>query len=189
MQYLSKANLHALEDRKYYLETFLSRLEWSAATPHVLSLGSEPAKELSEYLEAYGFSRLQIDNVEASHNATQHKAGQDANFWTQLHCLPRAKYHLIWLADGFGGLDACSFKRILPRLLKALAPGGELMIGSSSTPKHKRSRIGFTGASCLAQGEKLQWQMLAREWGTNEQAMTVRCEPVGTNFFIHIKLN
>ena len=58
--------------QQQYVERRFSHLEWSAATPRVLAIGTGAVQDAYHYSEAYGFSRLHIDCINVAQGAVDY---------------------------------------------------------------------------------------------------------------------
>lgn len=167
----------ALSDlaQQHYLEPLLSHLEWAVANPRVLTIGSGAVNEAYQYLEAYGFSRLQIDCIDLGRGAKVVVPQLPDEFREQIRwetldvaqVAPQRQYHLIWSSDLFDAVDDQMGKQILAHLLQAVAPGGAVVLGSMSSAYRLRA--------------------LASACGVPAAAMTLRRGPDGTKLFLHIR--
>jgi hypothetical protein len=159
--------------QQHYVEGLLSHLEWSAATPRVLAIGRDAIHDADHYVEAYGFSRLQIDGIDLDYGSqrqpTTLSADADSGWLPSAleQVMARPAYHLIWAGDLFDGVDSYQGQRILHQLLRAVAPGGEVVIGS-----YRSAHQLHTLAAC----------------DVPAVAMTLRRGPDGMKLFLHIKV-
>lgn len=161
--------------QQHYLEPLLSHLEWAVANPRVLTIGSGAVNEAYHYLETYGFSRLKIDCIDLARGGQVVAPQWQDEFREQIRwealdlaqVAPQRQYHLIWSSDLLDTVDDPLGKRILAHLLHAVAPGGEVVIGSMSSAYRLRA--------------------LASACGVPAAAMTLRRGPDGTKLFLHIR--
>lgn len=160
--------------QQQYIESLFSHLEWAAAAPRVLAIGRGAVEDAYRYVETYGFSRLQIDGIDLSQEAltttglyTEGKQQLQREQFDFTQVAPRRHYHLIWASDLLDILDDNRGKRLLLHLLQAVAPGGEVIIGS------------YAGAARL--------RNLARACGVAAEAMTFRRSQDSSKLFLHIK--
>ncbi len=137
--------------QQHYIEGLLSRLEWSAATPRVLAIGRGAIDVADHYVEAYTFSRLQIDRIDLDDSVQRYPTAMSTAADSRLaasklaQVTERQPYHLIWTEDLFDALDPSQGQHLLRQLLRAVAPSGELVIGSHLSP-HRFRAIAATGS-------------------------------------------
>ncbi|MEM7200966.1 MAG: class I SAM-dependent methyltransferase [Planctomycetota bacterium] len=131
----------AVRNRKTYCKQLLRGL----ATRHdgvirVLNLASGPARDLREFFDEQPqlAPRFQIDCVEADPAAIRyaqqllgpHRAQVRFHTGNVVRHRPQGQYQLVWSAGLFDYFDDPTFVRVAGRFLRAITPGGELIIGN-----------------------------------------------------------
>jgi SAM-dependent methyltransferase len=99
---------------------------------------------------------------------------------------PREKFDLIWSGGLFDYFSDRMFVRLLGRLLKAVRPGGEVIIGNFSPSNPSRAYMELLGGWCLEYRSKQQLLDLAQELVSGDE-ISIEGEPEGVILFLRIK--
>ena len=185
----------AVRNRKGYLKAWLRRaLERGDGPVRMLNLASGPARDLAEFFEEFPrlSDRLVVDCVELDADAIAHArnllSGRDnvtfhhANVF-RYRC-PYA-YDLMWSAGLFDYFDDSVFERVTKRYLKALAPGGEFVVGNFDCSNPSLPQMVLQDW-ILQHRTGAQLQDLARRAGANGK-IAIHREAQGVNLFLHME--
>jgi hypothetical protein len=184
----------AVRDRKTYFHGLLDR-HWERCRPlHVLKLANGPGRCLFEWFERHPEASVFVDCVEADAAAIAHAEELNRPFsdrlvftraepgWFQ----PRRSYDLIWIPGLFDSFNDGLAATLLIRLLPALEPGGELVVGGLSGCRASRSYMELLGESPLYPRNGKRLRALALACGIPEERIGVCEETGGGNAFLHL---
>ena len=192
---LTRPVARAVRNRKLYFRRMLryqsllreGRLE-------VLNLASGPGRDMLEHFQEHGPGRVHIDCLEQDPAAVAYAERlcggypEAVRFITgnALAFKPDKQYHFIWSAGLFDYFPDAVFRRLLRRLLPAVAPGGQLVIGNFSEANPNRGLMHL-----------LDWELhyrspdrlvdLAVRCGVPRERVSIGREPEGINLFLHIQ--
>ena len=132
----------ALRNRKTYFLSLLAEHEtrMKGTRLEVLNIGSGPGRDILEWFEKHGRTSVHFDCVDIDPEAITHAKALLTRFFDtvsfhQLNALrfsTQRKYQLVWSGGLFDYLPDGLFVRLLKRLLRFTAPGGEVVIGNFS---------------------------------------------------------
>jgi len=190
----SSAGARAVRNRKAYFHRLLDHHVQRRNPLRVLKLASGPGRSMFEWLETRPSSSVQFDCVELDPNAIEYASRLNREFmerirFTQKNALrfrPEGEYDLIWAAGLFDYFPDRLFAHLLKRLLTAIAPGGELVIGnfSASNPSQHYMEL-FDWSLHLRTAKAISH--LAEGCGILPSRIRVGCEPLGVNLFLHVQ--
>ena len=104
-----------------------------------------------------------------------------------LRLMPAGSYDLIWSSGLFDYLSDRAFVRLARRMLGALRPGGEMVVGNFAPVPSARSYMELVvdwDLNLRTQGDLLR---LAAEIGAAPGEAWVGREPAGVNLFLHLR--
>lgn len=183
----------AVRNRKTYFHRLLDH-HAATGSPRILKIGVGPGRSMFEWLSANPSSKAVFDCVEIDPNAVQYAAELNQPFLDRIqfirkNCLkwqPTQQYELIWAAGIFDYFDDATFVQMLHRLLGALAPAGEIVVGNFSTTNPCRPYMEFGDAWVLHHRSADQLVNLAMQCGIPRERIALGCEQLGVNLFLHI---
>lgn len=182
----------AVVNRKTYFQDLLSRVSASRSSARILNLGSGPGRCIREWLDTHPNANVRIACVEISHSAITYARklnethGSRVTFHQEsaLRFRLDSKYDLIWAAGLFDYLNDHTFIVLAKRLLKAVAPNGELIIGNFSVENPTRPYREL-GDWRLHHRSSTMLRELMLESGACPQHLRVSAEAEGVNLFVH----
>lgn len=185
----------AVRNRKKYVISLLKNLSRIKDNSQVLDVASGPARDLLEFFSEVESENVFVDCVEYDPKAIEYASRLCQNY---LHNISfhqsnpfrfktEKKYDLVWSAGLFDYFNDDRFKFMLKRLLKFLAPDGELVIGNFSDKNPTRSYMEILGDWNLNHRSREQLTSLALECGAIEENISINSEQEGINLFLHIK--
>ncbi len=159
----------------------------------VLNLASGPGRDMFESFRVIGKSNIHIDCVEQDKTAINyaktvcHDYLDHISFIHRNACrfTPQKKYDLIWSGGLFDYFNDELFKRMIKRLLSALARNGQLVIGNFSERNPTQSYMDFFDWVLYHRSEETL-RTLAIECGVSPNNISIEQEPEGVNLFLHI---
>ncbi len=183
----------AVRNRRIYFHRLLDH-HASAGSPRILKVGVGPGRSMFEWLSKNPSSKAVFDCVEIDPNAVLYATELNRPFLDRIqfirkNCLkwqPTQQYEFIWAAGIFDYFDDATFKQMLQRLLDALAPGGELVVGNFSSINPCRPYMEFGSAWLLHHRSADQLVSLAMQCGIPRERIAIGCEPLGVNLFLHV---
>lgn len=177
---------------------FLSQV-WDAHLRHpqearILNLASGPGRDMYEALKVLGKTPVYFDCLDQDKQAIDYASRLCADYSAQItffHCnvfrfKPARSYHLIWSAGLFDYFTDALFKRVLKRLLPALAPGGKLVIGNFSDRNPSKGYMELFDWILNHRSEE-HLRQLAEDCGVAPANIAIDQEPEGVNLFLHIQ--
>jgi extracellular factor (EF) 3-hydroxypalmitic acid methyl ester biosynthesis protein len=185
----------AVRNRKKYFHRLLDK-HWAARKPlRVLKIASGPGRCMFEWLTAHPDASVSFDCVEIDPAAIEYASRLNRRFldriaFTQKNALrvrPSREYDIIWAAGIFDYFDDKVFKSLFSRLLPALAPGGEIVVGNFSDRNPSRAYMELVGQWTLHHRAGHRLVSLAAECGVSSERITVRSEPEQVNYFLHAR--
>jgi SAM-dependent methyltransferase len=186
----------AVRNRIRYLGELLERIEnTGAGSASVLNLGCGPARDLHNYFRDHTGSRLQIRSIDLDPQAIQYASALCAQ-WSDrlkfecrnvLRYRPGEQYDLVWSSGLFDYFSDRLVVVVLKRLLTAVKPGGELVIGNFGSVNPSRGYMELLGKWYLEHRSEAALRQLAREAGVHDSDMRIEREPEGVNLFLHIR--
>jgi SAM-dependent methyltransferase len=183
----------AVRNRKSYFHGLLDELH-AVETPRVLKVGIGPGRSMFEWLSRHPdatavFDCLDIDAAAIAYARELNRPFLDRIHFIQKNCLrykPTEQYDLIWAAGIFDYFDDRAFQLMVQRLLPAVAPGGELVIGNFADINPSRPYMEFVGAWVLRHRSAAELVRLAEQCGVPRECIRIGCEHQGVNLFLHI---
>jgi extracellular factor (EF) 3-hydroxypalmitic acid methyl ester biosynthesis protein len=188
----------AVRNRKRYIKELLREkvVQQSGAGFSMLNLASGPARDLYEFFCEHPDAPLHAECIDLDGDAIAFAKkllgtfGDRVAFYNKniLRFTPKRQYDLVWSAGLFDYFNDEIFKRLITRFLKAVKPGGELIVGNfcSTNPD-------------IPYMELLEWHLyhrsaddligLAMQCGVSREAIAVDQEPEGVNLFIRIRVS
>jgi extracellular factor (EF) 3-hydroxypalmitic acid methyl ester biosynthesis protein len=187
----------AVRNRKTY---FLNLLKQRASERgergpfHILNVASGPGRDILEHFLSNPTSQTFFHCVEQDPQAIGYasnlcKPYLDRISFIQTDVLrfrPRRKYDLIWSAGLFDYFSDRVFKVMLNRLLAAIAPDGEIIIGNFAPGNPSKHWMAFCEWN-LHYRSPSQLVSLAEACGVNARCCSIGHEPEGINLFLHIR--
>jgi len=183
----------AVRNRKTYFHGLLDLLGGGESS-HILKIGVGPGRSMFEWLSANPTAKVVFDCIEIDPKAIEYAAGLNRPFLNRIHfiqknCLrfrPAKQYALIWAAGIFDYFDDRVFRLVLQRLLPAIAPCGELVVGNFVDTNPSRPYMEFSGSWVLRHRSADQLVRLAEQCGVSRERISIGCEQLGVNLFLHI---
>jgi SAM-dependent methyltransferase len=185
----------AVRNRIRYLRDLLERLENPVGSASVLNLGCGPARDLHDYFRDHTESRLRIMSIDLDPQAIRYASALCAP-WTEqlkfecsnvLRYRTAEQYDLVWSSGLFDYFSDRLFVLTVKRLLRAVKPGGELVIGNFGPANPSRGYMELLGKWYLAHRSEEVLRQLARAADADESCVGVEREPEGVNLFLHIR--
>lgn len=185
----------AVRNRKTYFHRLLDHHDAAAGFPRILKIGVGPGRSMFEWLSANPSSKATFDCVEIDPNAVRYAAELNHPFLDRIqffrkNCLkfePTQQYELIWAAGIFDYFDDATFLQMMQRLLAALAPGGELVVGNFADTSPSRPSMEFGLEWFLHHRSADKLVALATQCGVARERIAIGCEELGVNLFLHIR--
>jgi len=184
----------AVRNRKYFLLELLEQLRSARIEPlRILDIASGPARDVLEFFQRHPKDAVLFDCVDLDPQAIAHAKILNVDFLDRINFhhvnafffKTEQRYDLVWSAGLFDYLSDKHFKKLLMRLFKLVATGGELVIGNFCTSNRTRDYMEICdwvlqhrSASTLCQ--------LALEAGIPEQDIQLDSEPEGVNLFLRV---
>jgi len=188
----------AVRNRKHYFHQLLNH-HCAAKMDNelrVLNVASGPARDVLEYVR-FTEQPVHFDCIDNDPEAIAHASGLCAGFHNvvfrnanALRLRSKQLYDLVWSAGLFDYFNDRTLIFMLRRLLRCVAPGGELVIGNyAMTNPHPN----------LCWLRFVDWQLhhrsretlidLALESGVSADCISIGSEPEDVTLFLHIKPN
>ncbi len=185
----------AVRNRKTYLHQLLDRHSAHREQCRVLKIASGPGRSMFEWLTAHPAAPISFECVEVDANAIRFAAALNHRFLDRitfveknaLRYRPDGQFDLVWAAGIFDYFNDKVFVSLLARLIGAVAPGGELVIGNFSDRNPSRPYMEVLNGWRLFHRSADHLRALARECGAPEERVTIGSEPEGVNLFLHIR--
>lgn len=185
----------AVRNRKAYFHRLLGRQAHRSDGKEitVLNIACGPGRDVLEFLW-HGPRNVRFEGFDQDARAVEHatalcrKHARRARF-TEANVLkfhPAQCYDVIWSAGLFDYFSDRTFKLLLRRLIPAISPGGQLVIGNFSESNPNHHWLNFCEWHLHHRSES-QLARLAVEAGVNPENVSVGREPEGVNLFLHIK--
>ncbi len=184
----------AVRNRKTYFHSLLDR-HFARRTPlRVLKIASGPGRSMFEWLSAHQDADVIFDCVEIDANAIEFASRLNHQFldritFTQTNALryrPNGQYDLIWAAGIFDYFNDKVFVSLFRRLLPAIAPHGELVVGNFSDDNTSRAYMELVGNWMLNHRTPSDLTALAEQCGVQRDRITIGSESEGVNLFLHV---
>ncbi len=184
----------AVRNRIGYFASIMENAVTTRQGPlNVLLLGSGPAREVCEFLDANPDANAHFTGLDIDPNAVAHATALNHPHLGKVSFLhtnvlrfhPLETYDVVWAAGLFDYFSDAIFRRMVRRYSSALRPGGEMVVGNFGLWNPSRAYMEFGG-----------WRLLHRDseqlLGLSVQAAPswsaeVRTEAEGVNHFLHLK--
>jgi extracellular factor (EF) 3-hydroxypalmitic acid methyl ester biosynthesis protein len=185
----------AVRNRKdYFLETMQTKVN-SSDNLRLLNVASGPARDLCELYNAIRPDKLQTTCIEYDKRAISHAQKVCDRFLKHISFInenifrfdTEEQYDVVWSAGLFDYFDNKTFVRVLSKLIKWAAPGGEIIIGNFSDDNPSRAYMEIFGEWHLHHRSPAELQRLAVEAGAKAGQIIIDEEPLGINLFLRIK--
>jgi SAM-dependent methyltransferase len=185
----------AVRNRKTYFHLLLDGLSEHTPTARVLKVGSGPGRSMYEWMSRNSEAGLSFDCVEIDAKAIEYAQrlnkphANRVRFFRKnaLRYRPTTTYELIWSAGLFDYFDDRIFMSLLSRLLGAVKPGGELVIGNFAEGNPSQGYMELVGDWRLQHRSAEALLELAIRSGVDKDSVRIGWEPLGVNLFLHIQ--
>ena len=187
----------AVRNRSRYLKTVLLRHLRRKKEVRVLNVASGPGRDMYHFFAnemTNGGRRVRFDCLEQDIKAITYAKKVCRPYLSHiafikqnvLRYTPDKRYDVIWASGIFDYFNDRIFVRILGKLLGALKPDGECVIGNFSVENPSKNYMEIF-EWCLHYRTAADLKRLALKCGVPEKRITVRTEKTGVNLFMHIK--
>lgn len=184
----------AVRNRKRYFHALLDRHRARGRPLRVLNLASGPGRCMAEWLRANpgadaAFTCVELDAFAIEHaRALVQADAARVTFHHQniVHFVPEQRFDVIWAAGICDYFSEALVIRLLRRLRRALAPGGELVVGNFGEYNPTRPYMEVLGEWRLHHRSPELLRELAQAAGVESADVSVGAEPEGVNLFLHI---
>lgn len=191
-----QAATKAVRNRKTYFHRVLDGHYARRQPLRVLNIASGPGRCMFEWLSANPSTRVSFHCVEIDPKAIEYASQLNREFLGQINFAranalkyaPTGQFDLIWASGIFDYFANEVFQALLRRLITAVAPGGELVIGNFSTRNPSRPYMEVMGDWMLHHRTAETLGTLARGCEVAADAIHIGSEPEGVNLFLHIRL-
>jgi SAM-dependent methyltransferase len=187
------AAARAVRNRKVYFKALVSEHARRRQPMRVLNLAAGPGRDVYEWLvENTGdvcFTCVEIDPAAISFARNLNRHYLDRVSFLHENALrfrPAASFDLIWSGGLFDYFSDRVFTTLLRRLLRALAPGGELAIGNFSVHNPSRPYMEVVGQWFLEHRTSDHLRSLAQSAGVDPGNVRIDSEDEGVNLFLRI---
>lgn len=195
----SQAAPVAVRNRKAYFQDLMHKhlAEQETAGPlHVLNVASGPARDLREFFLNHPGAEVQFDCVDMDAHAVDYASRLCAPWLERIHFhhrnvlrfVPTRRYDLTWSAGLFDYLSDRVFVHVLRAMMSVTRPGGEVVVGNFSDFNPSQDYMELLGHWQLIHRSEETLHALAGRAGASPEQVTVRWEPEGVNFFLHIRM-
>lgn len=183
----------AVRNRKTYFQNLLDHHYARRRPLRVLKLASGSGRCMFEWLSAHPDTDATFSCVELDPDAILYAAALNQEFASKvsfelkniIRYRPSMQFDLIWAAGIFDYFSDKVFQAVLQRLLPAVAPQGEFVIGNFA-PRGRHPYMDF-GGWALHYRSAQELVALAQGCGVAAEAINVGAEPEAVNLFLHIK--
>jgi len=180
----------AVRNRKTYFHRLLDHHD-AAGSPRVLKIGVGPGRSMFEWISTNPSSKATFDCVEIDPNAVRYATELNQPFLDRIqfirkNCLkfePTQQYELIWAAGIFDYFDDATFLQMMQRLLAAVTPGGELVVGNFADTSPSRPSMEFGLEWFLHHRSADKLVALAMQCGVARERIAIGCEELGVIYF------
>jgi SAM-dependent methyltransferase len=184
----------AVRNRKDYFHRLLDR-HWERRRPlHVLKLTDGPGRCSFEWFGRNPDAEVYVDCVDFDPEAmayaeTLNRPFLDRITFTQAKILrfqPKKQYDLIWAPGLFDSFNDGLFVTMLMRLLPALRPDGELVLGNFSDQDPSQAYMELLNDWRVYHRSREQLRQLANDVGIDDRRIRIGSEPEGLDLFLHV---
>ncbi len=192
--YHQHAAPRAVRNRKTYFHQLLDRHSTRLQPLRVLNIASGPGRCMFEWLSAHptaqtSFRCIEIDPKAIAYASRLNEPFLDRVNFTQMNALPfkpTEQFDVVWASGIFDYFADAVFQSLLRRLLLAVAPDGELVIGNFSDRNPSRPYMELIGDWHLHHRTAEALATLALGCGVPADTIRIGAEPDGVNLFLHI---
>lgn len=185
----------AVRNRKCYYKRLLDLHYTRRGTLRLLDIACGSGRALFEWLSENPDADVQFDCLDQDPSAIAYASRLNARFgdrirFTQGNALrwrAAGSYDLVWSAGLFDYLGDRMFAALLGRLLAAVAPQGEVVVGNFSEENPSRPFMEILSDWVLHHRSPQALRALARRCGAAEERVSVGREPEGVNLFLHVR--
>jgi SAM-dependent methyltransferase len=192
--YQRQSAAKAVRNRKDYFHRLLDH-HWQRRRPlHVLKLTHGPGRCAFEWFGRNPDAEVYVDCVDFDPEAmayaeTLNRPFLDRITFTQSKILrfqPKKRYDLIWVPGLFDSFNDGLFVAMLLRLLPALVPGGELVIGNFSDHDPSETYMELLNDWRIYHRSPERLRQLANDVGVHDRRIRIGSEPEGVDLFLHV---
>ncbi len=183
----------ALRNRKAYFNSLLDEIILDKGFVTVLNLGSGPARDIKEYLDARPHAQVRIDCVDmdktsivyAQETCKEHL--DKIRFFNKnvLRLRVEEKYDLVWSAGMFDYFNDKLFMRLVSKYFEFVKKGGQLVIGNINSINPDKVVMEVFAQWFLNHRSEETLTNLVNESGIKYEKSEVLSEPTGVNIFTH----
>ncbi|WP_017729713.1 class I SAM-dependent methyltransferase [Nafulsella turpanensis] len=186
----------AVRNRKgFFLKLMQAKLSRTEAPLRLLNVASGPARDLCQLYSHIKAESLQATCVEYDKRAITHAQQVCDHYLKHISFInenifrfdTEEQYEVVWSAGLFDYFDNKTFVRVLRKLIKWTAPGGEVIVGNFSDDNPSRAYMEIFGDWHLQHRSPGELKLLALEAGALPAQITVDTEPLGINLFLRIR--
>ena len=161
----------------------------------VLILGSGPATDVNEFLNAYPNCNITFDLVDFDQNAIDYARKKNEGFngkieYNRINVLrfkPYKIYDLIWSSGLFDYFRDKHFIYLIRKYIDFITPEGEFIIGNFSDINPTRKLMEVLSDWHLNHRSEDDLKRIARDAGIDESIIKIENEPLGINLFLRIR--
>ena len=183
-----------IRNRKAYFHRVLDLHDARRTPIRVLNVASGPGRCMFEWLSknpdaAVTFQCIEIDPAAIAYASELNSAFLDRVTFRRMNALkfePVERFDLIWAAGIFDYFIDAAFQSLAGRLIKSLAPGGELVIGNLAEGNPSRAHMELLCDWPLHHRSAQRLVDLARGLGVDSDLIRMGAEAQGVNLFLHI---
>jgi extracellular factor (EF) 3-hydroxypalmitic acid methyl ester biosynthesis protein len=192
--YQRQAAPKAVRNRMEYFHRLLDRHSQQRRPLHVLKLAHGPGRCAFEWFNRNPEAEVFVDSVDSDEEALEYASVLNRPFLDRvtfiqskiLRFQPKKRYDLIWAPGVFDSFNDGLFVAMMMRLLPAVAPGGELVIGNFSERDPSRAYMELVGDWNIHHRSAEHLCRLARDVGVSDGCFRVGSEPEGVDLFLHV---
>jgi SAM-dependent methyltransferase len=187
----------AVRNRRAYLKRILLTHLKRKKHMRVLNIGSGPGRDMAYFFQnaaLNGSRRVRFDCLEQDEQAIEYARNVCRPYLSHIKFIkenilrntPDGTYDLIWASGIFDYFNDRIFVRILKKLLAALKPGGECVIGNFSVDNPSKNYMEIF-EWCLHHRSSSNLEALAYQCGIAKERVRIKSERTGVNLFMHIR--
>ena len=193
VMYLELASCKALRNRKQYFNDLVDALIEEKGFVTVLNLGSGPARDVKEFLDARPHAPVMIDCVDMDLNSIAYAKDlckdhlKKVRFFEKnvLKLRVEDQYDLVWSAGMFDYFSDKLFSRLVKKYYDFVKEGGQMALGNISIINEDKNAMEQFGQWFLHHRSENDLTDLVNKSGINYSHTTVLSEPTGVNIFTH----
>jgi extracellular factor (EF) 3-hydroxypalmitic acid methyl ester biosynthesis protein len=187
----------AVRNRCAYLKKLIETHLGRKKKLKILNIGSGPGRDMQYFFQKHAangsrgvrFECLEQDEAAiafARHLCRDYLAHISFVQDNILRCHLKNQYDVIWASGIFDYFNDRLFARILGKLVAALAPHGECVIGNFSTGNPTQSYMEILGWHLYHRTPE-RLRALAGECGVPKDRISISRDRTGVNLFLHVK--